>query len=575
VGGVSVFEGAGTLRDSYEAVDWSAGPLGAPELWPPALRSALLVVLNTRFPAVIFWSPELVTLYNEAYLPLIVDKHPAGLGVPAVAVFPEIWDTIGPMLADVAGGAGANWVEDQRLLMDRRGFPEECFFTFSYSPLPGDDVAIGGVLDIAVETTRQVVDQRRLELLARLGDLLSDLDGVEELPDRALSLLRSADRDLPAVDILVPGTPHASGLDPRLPGTPPGRLVDKQILLEDTDHGRVAWLQLPGATPAAGRPVLAVLLSEHLAPDDQYLNFLGLIADGLGNALSIAGAHELERRAAATDRAMSETFQRSLLTAPPEPDHLQLAVRYVPAVADAQVGGDWYDAFVTSTGATCLVVGDVAGHDQRAAASMGQVRTILRGIAFTIAEPPAAVLSTLDRALEGLAVGALATAVLGVVEQSPADRAAGRRLLRWSNAGHPPPLVVPAHGPPALLRTPADLLLGLDPSTDRSDHTYVLEPGTTVLLFTDGLVERRGASIDDGLEWLETAAAELAHEPLEAFCDALLDRVRGYAEDDIALLALRAHTEDEPRPSEAGPQVLPAELAAQTDPDAGATSAAQ
>ena len=168
-------------------------------------------------------------------------------------------------------------------------------------------------------------------------------------------------------------------------------------------------------------------------------------------ALDRVHAREAERLAAVATRRMSETLQRSLLTAPPEPDELQIAVRYRPALQQAQIGGDWYDAFLTPDGNTTVVIGDVAGHDRDAAAAMGQVRNILRGVAQIVGEPPAAVLSALDRALGGLQVESLATAVLCQLRQDDRQRATGERTLLWSNAGHPPPLLVHADGTAELL----------------------------------------------------------------------------------------------------------------------------
>lgn len=135
---------------------------------------------------------------------------------------------------------------------------------------------------------------------------------------------------------------------------------------------------------------------------------------------------------------MSETLQRSLLTDPPQPAGLQIAVRYRPAAQQAQAGGDWYDAFLTTDGTLCLVIGDVAGHDRDSAAAMGQLRNLLRGIAYTLCEPPAAVLTQLGPGLRDLAVDSLVIAVLAIVHQDPEQAAAGQRALRWSNAGHPP-----------------------------------------------------------------------------------------------------------------------------------------
>jgi serine phosphatase RsbU (regulator of sigma subunit) len=298
------------------------------------------------------------------------------------------------------------------------------------------------------------------------------------------------------------------------------------------------------------------------------LEVLDALAAQCSQGLERIQVRQAERRSAAAVRRMSETLQRSLLTDPPQPDHLQIAVRYRPAAQEAQVGGDWYDAFLTADGATCLVIGDVAGHDRDAAAAMGQMRNLTRGVTYALGEPPAAVLSALDRAIRDLAVGSLATVVLARIEGvDPGDGGAcSSRRLRWSNAGHPPPLVIEADGSTRLLRTEADLLLGLDPETERTDHEELLRDGATVLLYTDGLVERReDASIDDGLERLLAAAGELAGAPLSELCDRLLDLLGTTGNDDIALLALRAYPEDLPRPPEAGPRIVPGDHAGSTD----------
>ena len=314
--------------------------------------------------------------------------------------------------------------------------------------------------------------------------------------------------------------------------------------------GPSSGLAVPIRTPEHVLGVLALWQGAGRSPHDD--------AD-IETALEIgrrAGLLIENARLYAGQRRLAEALQRSLLTDPPQPDHLQFAVRYRPAAQEAQVGGDWYDAFFTSDGATCLVVGDVAGHDGEAAATMGQVRNLLRGLAYTLAEPPAAVLSALDRALLDLSVESLATAVLCRVEQTADEAGLGRRRLRWSNAGHPPPLMIEPDGSVRLLTTPADLLLGLDSATRRDDHEVALAPGATVLLYTDGLVERRGASIDDGLAWLLGAVEELGPLPLEDLCDALLRSIGETSEDDVALIALRAHDQGAPRPAEAGQQTF-------------------
>ena len=261
-------------------------------------------------------------------------------------------------------------------------------------------------------------------------------------------------------------------------------------------------------------------------------------------------------------RQLAEELQRSLLTPPPEPDHMQVVVRYVPAAQAAQVGGDWYDAFLQPDGATVLVIGDVVGHDTAAAAAMGQVRGLLRGIAFTTNEGPAAVLSRLDAAMEGLLLATNATAVVGRLEQTPEEMERGITHLRWSNAGHPPPMAVSPQGDVVVLAgVEADLLLGFDPHSPRVESRITLDRDTTVLLYTVGLVERRGQSLDEGLELLREALADLASLPLDDLCDQLLARLLPSSnDDDAALVAVRLNPQDRPRPPEAGPQVLPPEV---------------
>jgi PAS domain S-box-containing protein len=276
------------------------------------------------------------------------------------------------------------------------------------------------------------------------------------------------------------------------------------------------------------------------------------VADRAALALDSAALHEQERR-------MAEELQRSLLTEPPAPDHSQIAVRYVPAVQAAQVGGDWYDAFLQPSRATVLAIGDVVGHDTVAAAAMGQLRSLLRGIAYSSAGGPAAVLTDLDRAMEGLQVHTLATAAVARLEQEPVDRERGETRLRWSSAGHPPLLVLHPDGSVQQLATErADLMLGVDPAAVRREQVVVLNQGATVLMYTDGLVEGPDLPLDDGVARLAELLAELGDLPLEELCDRLLTGMRPEgSEDDVALVAVRLHREDRPRPAEAGAEVAP------------------
>ena len=225
----------------------------------------------------------------------------------------------------------------------------------------------------------------------------------------------------------------------------------------------------------------------------------------------------------------------------------------------AQVGGDWYDAFLQPGGAAVLVIGDVVGHDTEAAAAMGQLRGVLRGIAYRDGVGPAAVLSELDRAITGLEINALATAAIARVEQTAAEKEAGVTRLRWSNAGHPPPLVLHPDGSIELLAGErAELMLGVDATARRTESVVTVPRGSTLLLYTDGLVEGRDMLLDEGTARLQEAVAEFADRPLGELCDLLIERLRPDGlQDDVALVAIRLHPQDRPRPAEAGPRHVP------------------
>jgi serine phosphatase RsbU (regulator of sigma subunit)/PAS domain-containing protein len=241
---------------------------------------------------------------------------------------------------------------------------------------------------------------------------------------------------------------------------------------------------------------------------------------------------------------VAERLQHSLLSDPVQPDDLEIAVRYRPATKGIAIGGDWYDSFQQPDGDTVLVIGDVVGHDLEAAATMGQLKTTVRAIAYDRQERPAQVLARADRAVAGLGVATLATALVGRIEQDAADRVAGRRRLRWATAGHPVPMLVQPDGTVVDLDAPVGPPLGTDWPGERSDGVAGLLPGTTLLLFTDGLFERRTGDLDTGRERLRAAVAALAAEPLADLCDGLLtELLADGAEDDVALLAVRAHPE--------------------------------
>ncbi|WP_063762754.1 SpoIIE family protein phosphatase [Streptomyces sp. NRRL S-1448] len=235
-------------------------------------------------------------------------------------------------------------------------------------------------------------------------------------------------------------------------------------------------------------------------------------------------------------RKVAETMQRHLLPKLPHTPGLSMTARYVPAPDASQVGGDWYDAFTLTDGATALAVGDVVGHDLDAAAGMAQLRNMLRAYALSQQKPPSKVVEWLDRATLDIAEVSMATLVFARMREN----AAGRCELSWTNAGHPPPLLVTHDGVARYLTDGHGVLLGVAPEQARPDAMAEFPPGATLLLYTDGLIESPGHSLGEGLDHLRRHAASLAHRPLEPFIDQLLARARPPDnDDDVALLAVR------------------------------------
>jgi serine phosphatase RsbU (regulator of sigma subunit) len=235
-------------------------------------------------------------------------------------------------------------------------------------------------------------------------------------------------------------------------------------------------------------------------------------------------------------RRVARALQANLLTPPPSTSAFQLSVRYVPAFEHAEVGGDWYDSFVLPDGDTTVVVGDVVGHDLTAAACMAQLRNVVRAVAVDRGGAPADIVRHADEVAAQLRITNFATLILGRVERGPD----GGLQLRWTNAGHPPPLLLHADGRAELLRHPPNLPLGILPSEKRRDHVDPLPAGSTLLLYTDGLVEGRHTAVSEGLERLCRVAEAHADDPLEEFCDHVIADMAGtWSTDDIALIALR------------------------------------
>ncbi|MEU7675868.1 SpoIIE family protein phosphatase [Micromonospora taraxaci] len=234
-------------------------------------------------------------------------------------------------------------------------------------------------------------------------------------------------------------------------------------------------------------------------------------------------------------RHVAEVLQHSMLPKLPNVPELELTARYQPAADQVEVGGDWYDAFIQPDGDVIATIGDVAGHDIEAAAAMGQLRNLVRGNAFGRPDGVGALMSDLDAAIRGLRLPIAATATL--VRICP--QVAGVHEVTWSNAGHPPAVVIRAGGTVEVLEATPEPLLGLARSSQRTSKPSSLASGDTLLLYTDGLIERRDRSIDEGLAELVGRLTGTDTLPLDEVCDLLLASVHG-REDDTALLAVRA-----------------------------------
>jgi PAS domain S-box-containing protein len=288
------------------------------------------------------------------------------------------------------------------------------------------------------------------------------------------------------------------------------------------------------ARSGAGRP----LTEEDLSLVDDLVRSLAL---GVDNA-----------RLYQQTRDIAQRLQHSLLPVLPEVPHLELAARYAASSTTAQVGGDWYDSFVLPSGDTAVVIGDVTGHNLDAAIAMSQLRSMLRGIAVDRQEPPDMVLRRLDLANHTLYREATATCVYGLVkghEQGPWE-------LVHSSAGHLPPLLITPEGRTHYLEDGSGLLLGMDIGMRRPRSRAALPAHSTLLLYTDGLIERRGESLDRAMDRLRRHTAALVHEPLDVFCDELLIGLGADNDDDIAVLAVRPGRPPEgtgPPPEGTGP----------------------
>ena len=248
-------------------------------------------------------------------------------------------------------------------------------------------------------------------------------------------------------------------------------------------------------------------------------------------ALSIQRAQLYER-----EHLIAQTFQRSLLPERlPEIPGLSVAARYLPAGEETRVGGDWYDVLELPGDSVGLVMGDVVSHGIRAASTMGQIRSAIRAYALD-RESPGGTLTKLNTVMRGLDQRETATAVYSALDLV-------KRTFRFASAGHPPPLVIDPAGSARFLEEGRSVPLGAHAGTHYREAVVQLEPGSTIVLYTDGLIERRGSSLNEGLERLVSEASGRPADP-ESLCDRLIGSLVGKEPppDDVALLAAHVVT---------------------------------
>jgi serine phosphatase RsbU (regulator of sigma subunit) len=264
---------------------------------------------------------------------------------------------------------------------------------------------------------------------------------------------------------------------------------------------------------------------------------------GLLGALLVAAVVETaaRRRDAAlalydAEHQVAETLQRSLLPQLPVLPGLDVAARYLASGVGQQVGGDWFDVFPVAGGRVGVVVGDVIGHDLAAASAMAQIRASLRAYAIDGADP-VQVITRLDRLVDALGLTQLVTVVYGLLEPPQAD---GSRLMRYTNAGHLAPLLRRPDGQVHPLDGGESVVLGAPIAADHSQGEAVIEDGAVLVMFTDGLVEVPGGSLDDRIRRLSETIAAQPEPGAEALCDQVLAGMSPQTlRDDIALLAVR------------------------------------
>ncbi len=518
-----------SVRELIDAKDWAATPLGPRAQWPAVLRHTLSLAQASGFPIVFWWGPEYIQLYNEAYLTLIGDKHPAALGQPAAECWHEVWDMVGPIFATVRETGESYSAEDMLFKLYRGGVVQDRYFTFSYSLIegdgPGDEC---GVLNTVMETTKNVTRERNFRLMADTVDTVIYAHSADGTIEWANSRWYEYSR-----------------LPPEIATTPEGW---RRVMPEE-DHDRLL-AAMADAFRAGEAYECEIRIKPDGTGDDRYRWFVaranpmraedGTIARWAGSATDVHdGRVAAERLRGELDREhrASRAFQEAALPQDlPTIPGLALSAVYEPAGAEALVGGDWFDAFRLPDGRVVLSVGDVIGSGLPAAVTMAGVRQAIRGAAHVYPDPTT-ILDAADHALRSEQPDRIVTAFVGVLDPLTLS-------MDFASAGHPSPLVRRPDGTIDELSA-VQLPLGLRDNHAEHDGnaTVVLGAGSLIIFYTDGLTEATRDPIEGERrlrEALENPEIYESNDP----AGAIRKKMLATASDDVAILAVRIGDSD-------------------------------